>query len=213
MSADLAPTAIAVIDDHPIFREGLAQMISASGEFALAGTYDSVDAFLAAEVTVDLVLLDFHLGRGPVGPDAVRALVSRGCLVLMVSADIERASVIETLAAGARGYVAKHASVDEVLGAVRIVSDTENPGTYVSPALASLLLEASQGKGRDRLELSDREKEVLVLVAEGERDQDIAELLHISIGTVRSHLDHIRTKTGHRRRADLTRYAIDNKLT
>ena len=76
-----------------------------------------------------------------------------------------------------------------------------------------MLLEATRETGHDRLELTDREKEVLVLVAEGERDQDIAELLHISVGTVRSHLDHIRTKTGQRRRADLTRYAIDENLT
>lgn len=206
-------STVAVIDDHPIFREGLAQIVSASEEFALAGTFESVRAFLDADAHADLVLLDFHLASGPVGPDAVRVLVERGCLVLMVSADIERTSVVETLGAGARGYVGKHAPVDEVLRAIRIVTDPTEPGTYVSPALASLLLEASKHRGSDRLELSAREKEVLVLVAEGERDQDIAELLHISIGTVRSHLDHIRTKTGQRRRADLTRYAIDHRLT
>jgi DNA-binding NarL/FixJ family response regulator len=147
------------------------------------------------------------------GPEAVSILVGIGSLVLMVSADIERSSVVDTLAAGARGYVTKHAPVDELLSAIRVVTDPTNPGTYVSPTLASVLLEATRETGHDRLELTDREKEVLVLVAEGERDQDIAELLHISVGTVRSHLDHIRTKTGQRRRADLTRYAIDENLT
>jgi DNA-binding NarL/FixJ family response regulator len=206
-------TTIAVIDDHPIVREGLARVVSESQEYVLQGTFDSVVAYLHAGCVADLVLLDFHLSRGPTGPEAVSLLVGNGSVVLMVSADIERSSVVETLAAGARGYVTKHAPIDELLDAIRIVTDPTNPGTYVSPTLATVLLEASKGNGHDRLDLTNRETEVLVLVAEGERDQDIAELLHISIGTVRSHLDHIRTKTGHRRRAELTRYAIDQNLT
>ena len=204
--------SVAVIDDHPIYRQGLAQVIAESGEFALAGAYESVDTFEAENATADLVLLDYHLASGPVGPDAVAILVERGCAVLMVSADIGRTAVLDTLGAGARGYVAKHAPPEEILSAIRIVSDPEDPGTYVSPALATYLLEASRGSEPARLRLSDREREVLALVAAGERDQDIAELLFISIGTVRSHLDHIRTKTGHRRRAELTRFAVDQGL-
>lgn len=206
-------TTVAVIDDHPIVREGLAQVVGESKDYELQGKFDSVNAYLQAGLVADLVLLDFHLSSEPMGPEAVSILVGIGSLVLMVSADIERSSVVDTLAAGARGYVTKHAPVDELLSAIRVVTDPTNPGTYVSPTLASVLLEATRETGHDRLELTDREKEVLVLVAEGERDQDIAELLHISVGTVRSHLDHIRTKTGQRRRADLTRYAIDENLT
>jgi DNA-binding NarL/FixJ family response regulator len=203
---------VAVIDDHPVYRQGLAQVIAKSGEFALAGAYESVDAFTGAEATADLVLLDYHLEAGPVGPDAVALLVARGSAVLMVSANLGRTAVLDTLGAGARGYVATDADPEEILSAVRIATDPHEPGTYVSPALATYLLEASRGSVPVRLQLSDREQEVLALVAAGERDQDIAELLFISIGTVRSHLDHIRTKTGHRRRAELTRFAVDQGL-
>jgi len=203
--------SVAVIDDHPIYRQGLAQVVAESGEFTLAGAYESVDVF-EVEGSADLVLLDYHLASGPVGPEAVAILVARGCAVLMVSADIGRTAVLDTLGAGASGYVAKHAPPEEILSAIRIVSDPDAPGTYVSPVLAAYLLEASKGTQSARLQLSDREREVLALVAAGERDQDIAELLFISIGTVRSHLDHIRTKTGHRRRAELTRFAVDHDL-
>jgi len=204
--------SVVVVDDHPIYRDGLAQIVSSSGEFSLMGSFESVEALVREKEVPDLVLLDYHLAIGPIGPEAVAILVARGSLVLMVSADLGRTAVLETLAAGARGYVAKHASVDEVLGAIRLVLDTEHPGTYVSPALASFLLEAARGAETGRFKLSEREHEVLALVAAGERDQDIAELLFISVGTVRSHLDHIRNKTGQRRRADLTRYAIDQDL-
>ena len=67
--------SVAVIDDHPIFREGLAQMIVEADEFELAGKFESVDAFARSGVSASLVLLDFHLGAGPVGPDAVKVLV------------------------------------------------------------------------------------------------------------------------------------------
>jgi DNA-binding NarL/FixJ family response regulator len=203
---------VAVIDDHPIYRDGLAQAIVNSGEFALSGTYDDVAGYLSDAPTADLVLLDYHLASGPVGPKAVSVVVDRGSAVLMVSADIGKTAVLDTLAAGARGYVAKHAPVEEILTAIRLVSDPDSPGSYVSPSLASYMLDADQEPGTHRLQLSQREREVLALVAAGERDQDIAELLCISIGTVRSHLDHIRTKTGHRRRADLTRLAFDQDL-
>ena len=98
--------------------------------------------------------------------------------------------------------------MSEILNAVATICASET-GTYVSPQLAAYLLEASRDIGPAHLQLTDREQEVLTLVAQGERDQDIAEALFISVGTVRSHLDHIRTKTGERRRAGLTRYALD----
>ena len=128
----------------------------------------------------------------------------------MVSGNIGREAVLDTLAAGARGYVAKHAEVAEILGAIDTICASPT-GTYVSPQLAAYLLDASRQEAGPGL-LSQREEEVLALVAQGERDQDIAEALFISLGTVRSHLDHIRAKTGQRRRAELTRFALDHGL-
>jgi DNA-binding NarL/FixJ family response regulator len=101
---------------------------------------------------------------------------------------------------------------DDVLRAVRCVA---NGDTFVSPTLASFLLDSAgpSGTGLSRsgplLVLSDREREILALLAAGQRDVDIARTLTISIRTVRSHLDRIRDKTGRRRRPELTRPAIE----
>jgi DNA-binding NarL/FixJ family response regulator len=202
------PITVAVIDDHPIYREGLARAVEGSDRFTMLGAYESVDQYLAAAPMATVVLLDYQL-PGRSGPGAVRTLTEQGAAVLMVSADIGREAVLDTLGAGARGYVAKHAEAPEILEAIGIVSHPDHPGTYVSATLASYLLEASRTSGPDTLDLTEREREVLGLVAAGERDRDIAEALFISIGTVRSHLDHIRDKTGRRRRVELAQVAMD----
>jgi DNA-binding NarL/FixJ family response regulator len=93
---------------------------------------------------------------------------------------------------------------------VRIVADG---GTHISPTLASYFLHAARPSDpATRLDLTDREREILVLVAQGERDEDIAKQLYVGVRTVRSHLEHIRDKTGRRRRPDLTRYAYERGL-
>ncbi len=201
---------LAVIDDHPVYRDGLASAVSNNPGWTLIGAFDSVEAYLEEPENAQVVLLDYHL-PGLHGPAAVSRITDLGSAVLMVSGDIGRDAVIATLAAGARGYVAKHAEVSEILTAIETISATPT-GTYVSPQLAAHLLDANRQQGPDSLRLSPREQEVLLLVAQGERDQDIAEALFISVGTVRSHLDHIRTKTGERRRPGLTRFAVDQGL-
>jgi DNA-binding NarL/FixJ family response regulator len=202
--------SLAVIDDHPVYRDGLATAVSNNDEWTLIGAFESVESYLGLSAVAEVVLLDYHL-PGLHGPAAVTRITDAGSAVLMVSGDIGRDAVIATLAAGARGYVAKHAEVSEILNAIAIISSSPT-GTYVSPQLAAYLLDAHRERGPESLKLSPREQEVLLLVAQGERDQDIAEALFISVGTVRSHLDHIRTKTGERRRPGLTRFAVDQGL-
>lgn len=204
------PISLAVIDDHPIYRDGLASVVAAEGRWQMVGAFESVEAYLEHATPATVVLLDYHL-PGLHGPAAIRRIIEDGSAVLMVSGNIGRDAVLGTLAAGARGYVAKHAEIAEIVEAVEAVAASPN-GSYVSPRLAAYLLDASRERGGARLQLSPREQEVLALVAAGERDQDIAEALFISIGTVRAHLDHIRTKTGQRRRAELTRYALEQGL-
>jgi DNA-binding NarL/FixJ family response regulator len=201
---------LAVIEDHPVFRDGLTETVASDGRWEVIGAFDRVESYLANERVADVVLLDYHL-PGLHGPAAVERLTEAGSAVLMVSGDIGRDAVLATLAAGARGYVAKHAEAAEILEAVDIIAASDE-GSYVSPRLAAYLLDAAQGKSSSPLALTDRETEVLALVAAGERDQDVAEQLCISIGTVRAHLDHIRTKTGQRRRAELTRYALEQGI-
>jgi DNA-binding NarL/FixJ family response regulator len=199
-----------VVDDHPVYRDGIASAVAKENRWDVIGAFDSVEAYLAQGRVADVVLLDYHL-PGLHGPTAIERLSSAGTAVLMVSGEVGRDAVLATLAAGARGYVAKHAEVNEILEAIdTIVASPE--GSYVSPQLAAYLLDAAQTQGPTHLTLTERELEVLALVAAGERDRDVADTLCISVGTVRAHLDHIRTKTGQRRRVELTRYALDQGL-
>jgi DNA-binding NarL/FixJ family response regulator len=203
-------TTLAVVDDHPVYREGMATAVEHGDRWEIIGAFESVESYLGQSRVADVVLLDYHL-PGIHGAEAVERVTAFGSAVLMVSGDIGRDAVLAALAAGARGYVAKHAEVEEILEAIEVVAGSPD-GSYVSPRLAAYLLEAATSEGPTRLTLTEREAEVLGLVAAGERDQDIAEALYISIGTVRAHLDHIRAKTGRRRRAELTRYAMEQGL-
>ena len=156
-----------------------------------------------------MVLLDLQL-PGLAGAEGVAHLHDRGLAVLVVSASGSEQAVLDALGAGANGYLTKDSEPAEILAAVKIVA---RGGTYVSPTLASYLLSAARGgANRGRLDLTNREREILALVAQGERDQDIAEHLYISLRTVHSHLDRIRDKTGSRRRPDLTRLAMERGI-
>jgi DNA-binding NarL/FixJ family response regulator len=193
---------VAVVEDHPIFRKGLVHVIDAAPDLRLTGacrTVEELDAQGGAQAEV--VLLDLHL-PGLSGAAAVTHLSARGQSVLVVSASEAPADVIEAIGAGARGYLTKQAEEAEIVGAIRAVAEQR---TYVSATLASYLLQAP-------IRITEREREVLELVAGGETDQDIAELLQLSVRTVHSHLDRIRNKTGSRRRADLTRFALERGI-
>jgi len=203
---------VAVVDDHPIFRCGLANMVEgAEGmtlELAVASVED-LDRAAGAEPP-DVVLLDLHL-PGISGPDAVAHVCQAGAKVLVLSAEGKPGLVVQAIGSGASGYLTKDADADEVLAAIAAVA---GGSSYVSPTLASYLLkEARTPAPQPELELTAREKQILGLVAEGERDDDIARQLYITVSTVRTHLDRIRDKTGQRRRAELTRYAIERGIT
>ena len=158
-------------------------------------------AIIALGMQAEVLLLDLHL-PGLRGAAAVAHLCARGHTVLVVSASEAPADVVEAIGAGARGYLTKQADEAEIVGAVGAVAEGR---TYVSATLASYLLQAP-------INITEREREILELVAGGETDQDIAELLQLSVRTVHSHLDRIRNKTGSRRRADLTRFALERGI-
>lgn len=191
---------VAIVEDHPVFRKGLMQVVEAAPGLELAGVVRSVDAFDALRLGGRvIVLLDLQLeGSRLEGADAVAHLVADGYQVLVVSASEQPVDIVQAIGAGARGYLSKHAEETEILGAIQAVVQGR---TYVSATLAGYLLQAP-------IQITAREQEILELVAGGETDQDIAEQLTISVRTVHSHLDRIRDKTGSRRRADLTRFAI-----
>ena len=206
--AEPGPVRVAVVDDPPVFRQGLARAVNESASLDLEVAAPSVEA-LPADLAVDVVILDLGL-PGISGPEAVANLRDRGAIVLVVSAMGARQQVIDAMAAGAAGYLTKSADPAEIIDAVVTVAAG---GTYVSPTLASfLIVESRLAPANSGIALTVREREVLSLLASGERDVDIAERLHISLRTVHSHLDRIRGKTGYRRRPDLTRLAVAEGL-
>jgi DNA-binding NarL/FixJ family response regulator len=193
--------SVAIVDDHPVYRQGLAMTVEQTDDLELAADAGSIEAFDELDVSPDVVLLDLHLpGLG--GATGVAHVCGRGNRVLVVSAAGTPDDVIDAIAAGAAGYLTKEANSDEITRAVRVVA---GGGTYVSPTLASYLLKADRAIATPTL--TAREREVLALVAAGETDRDIADTLMIAKTTVHSHLDRIRDKTGARRRAELTNLA------
>ncbi len=187
---------VAVIEDHPVFRHGLAMFVDDAIGLELVGTYPNVEAFDAGAVAAAVIVLDLHL-PGLQGGPAVEHLIGPDTRVLVVSGATQREDVVEAIGAGASGYVGKDAGPEEIVKAIAVVAAG---GTYVSATLASFLLDADRRDTRGGFALTPKEHEVLALLARGERDVDIAEHLFISVSTVRSHLDRIRDKTGQRRR-------------
>lgn len=207
----MAGIPVGVIEDHPLYRDAVAKLFAEAPGLQLDGVAGSIAQFAARRRSqTGVVVLDLRL-PGLQGAAGVMEVVAMGYRVLVLSAHSEQNEVLGAMAAGASGYLSKDSEADEIVHAVRVIAEGNS---YVSPMLASHVLDAFTNRNTGpAIELSTRERQVLSLVAAGERDQDIAETLEISIRTVRSYLDRIRDKTGQRRRPELTRYAIEMGVT
>lgn len=195
---------VGVVEDHPLYRTALAGLLQEEPDIELDAVAESVTQFAARRTRQgSVVLLDLNL-PGVQDAAAVMEVVRLGHKVLVISAQAGRTQVLGAMDAGARGYLCKDADATEILRAIREIAAGRR---YISPTVASFVLDTSASRAKYP-ELSVREIEVLAKVAAGERDQDIADALRISVRTVRSYLDRIRDKTGLRRRSELTRYAI-----
>ena len=202
-------TAITVyiVEDHPLYLDALCRGLAADPDLEIAGVYGSLREFPFA-VKGGVVVLDLD-SVGPQGIQAVRYLVRQGFTPLLISDRAQREDVQGGMAAGARGYLCKRATIGQIVEAIQAVAGGQ---TYVSPTLASFALSGDRGARGASPHLTTREREVLILLAAGETDQSIADQLRLSVRTVRSYLERVREKTGRRRRADLTRYAIAEGL-
>lgn len=201
-------TRVSVIEDHPLYRNAVARVLLEAPDMELGAVADSVPKFAAArEPAGSVVVLDLKLRGVITDSAAVQKVVELGHKVLIVSAHAGQDEVLGAISAGARGYLSKDSDGEEILRAIREIAAGN---TYVSPALASFLLNSTRGV---KSLLSERERQVLSLVAAGERDTDIAEAMEISVRTVRSYLERIRDKTGRRRRPELTRLAIEEGIS
>ena len=205
---------VVIVDDHAILRAGLRRVLEAEPDIEVVGEAESADraVFEAMSGQPDVVLMDVMMpGKtGIEGMPAVLAAVP-DVKVLVLSMQDDPHYVRDAFAAGAAGYVLKEAADSEVVGAVRAVAAGER---YVHPALGARLV-AAEAEERRRAEedpLSDREREVLRLLALGHTNQEIAKSLYISVRTAETHRAHIMQKLRLKSRAELVRYALDNGL-
>jgi DNA-binding NarL/FixJ family response regulator len=181
----MAVTCI-VADDHPAIVAAVCRFLDSSEEVEVLGTAPDGERALRLieERSPDVAVVDIRMpGFG--GIEIARRLeaASRGTAVILYTGHAERGLLLEALDAGARGFLLKEAPLDDLVRAIRLVSEG---GTYVDPALAGLV---AGSDAVDRLpKLTKREREVLRLIADGSRNEQIAVVLHISPLTVRTHV-------------------------
>jgi len=198
---------IAVIDDHPLFREGVVNTLRAEADFEVIGEGTSAQEALriCAEYLPDLVLLDINIPGGGLEILPRIAADCPVCKVVMLTASEQEDDVLAALKAGARGYILKGVSARELIRILRAVHDGE---AYVTPSLAaSLLAEMTTPRpgqnAPDRLDqLTEREHEVLQLVAAGLSNKEIGLQLHLSEKTVKHHMTNILQKLQVRNRVE-----------
>lgn len=194
-----APLRIVVVDDHPVFRMGLTALLASLDGLEVAGEADSIATAIAAVESLepDVVIMDLHLGDES-GVEATREVIARrpGVGVLVVTMVEEEDTVFAAIRAGARGYLLKGAGRVEIERAVRAVAAGE---MLLAPEVAARTLPLLVGGGRRSAPvafptLTEREHEVLELVARGLDNVRIARRLGLSDKTVRNHLSNILTK-------------------
>jgi two-component system response regulator NreC len=207
-------TRVLIVDDHAVVRAGLKLLVDAEGDLEAVGEAGSArDAiFEARSLEPDVVLLDVMMPDQS-GLEIIPQLLHENthAKVLVLSMQDEPRYVREAFEAGASGYVLKEAADAELVAAIREVAQG---GRYVHPELGARLV-AAESEERKRAEadpLSDREREVLRLLALGHTNQEIAKQLYISVRTAETHRAHIMQKLRLASRAELVRYALDQGL-
>lgn len=205
------PIRVLIVDDHAVVRAGIRLLLSQEADIEPVGEAGTgrEAVFEARSLQPDVVLMDVVM-PDQTGLDVLPMLLHErpGLKVLMLSMQDDPRYVREAFAAGASGYVLKEAADAEVVAAVREVA---RGGRYVNPELGARLV-AADAEAERRAEkdpLSDREHEVLKLLALGHTNQEIAEQLYISVRTAETHRAHIMQKLRLSSRAELVRYALD----
>ncbi|MGH3183475.1 MAG: LuxR C-terminal-related transcriptional regulator [Streptosporangiaceae bacterium] len=209
------PLMVLLIDDHAVVRAGLRLLIEQQSDLRVCGETASVEDAIALDCKPDVILLDLMLGHRARGQDVVLAVTKgfRGVPILALSMIDSLAVVDAVLAAGARGYVLKDAAAHELVVAIRSVASGQE---YLQPSLGAAMIRWKDrpvtSSGRNAVELTQREREILRLVALGYTNAEISQTLSLAVRTVETHRSHIVHKTGAHTRAQLVRFAQDAQL-
>jgi len=214
------PIRVLVVDDHVLFRRGLQMVLAQEPDIDLVGEAgDGAQAVSqAADLLPDVVLLDIRMPKrsGIEACAGIKEIVPSSRILMLTISD-EEADLYDAIKAGASGYLLKEISTDEVSAAIRAVAGGQS---LISPSMASKLLSefASMIKTKDEREqvpaprLTDRELEVLRLVARGMNNREIAKELFISENTVKNHIRNILEKLQLHSRMEAVVYAVREKI-
>ena len=212
------PIRVAVVDDQELFRRGLTMLLGVEDDIEVVGEAgDGVAATeLAASTVPDVILMDVRMPKRS-GIEACVAIkeVAPTARIIMLTVSDEEADLYDAVKNGASGYLLKDSSIDEVAQAIRVVADGQS---LISPSMAIKLLDEFKQMSRsDRQQvpsprLTDRELEVLKLVAQGLNNREIAKRLFISENTVKNHVRNILEKLQLHSRMEAVMYAVREKL-
>jgi DNA-binding NarL/FixJ family response regulator len=200
------------VDDHAILREGVRALLQLHPDLEVCGeAADGMQALAAVErLDPDVVLMDIAMpGLGGIEASLEMKKLGRRAKILILSQYEDREYVRRLLKAGVSGYVLKKSAGSELANAIRAVS---RGGLVLDPEVARTAMEeagpAAPGSADPYEALTDREKQVLKLVAEGRSNKEVAELLGISVKTAMSHREHVMEKLAVHNRTELVRFAI-----
>ena len=205
---------VILVEDHPVTREGLAQLLNQQSDLEVCGQAGSAaEASRAvAALAPDLVIVDISLGSTS-GIELIKDLSTRhlGLRILVLSTHDESLYAERSLRAGAKGYVMKHEPTHHVMSAIRLVL---SGGIYLSERMQGRVLHKvadgpAAGPASDVEQLSDRELEIFQLIGRGRTTAQIAAGLHVSVSTVETHRAHIKEKLKLANATELVRRAVE----
>ena len=204
--------SVVLADDHAVVRSGLRMLLEAEDDLEVVAEAGDVDATRRTVLGYKpgVLVLDLNMPGGS-SLEAIPALLeaSPGTSIVVLTMQEDPAFAREALRAGAKGYVLKQAAGTELVQAVRAAA---GGGTWLNPELGARMAAAPPAPSGPPGDLTERELEVLTLIALGHTNAEIAEQLFLSVRTVETHRAHIQQKLGVSTRAELVRYALDNDL-
>jgi DNA-binding NarL/FixJ family response regulator len=211
-SSDPRKNRILIVDDHPLFRHGIADLINAEPDLMVCAEADNAPNALDGirKQAPDLVTIDISL-RGANGIELLKSIKAEHpkLPVLVLSMHDESLYALRALRAGARGYIMKQEALDRVMNAIRQVLLGE---LYVSPSMSGRMIEefvqGSSSGSSIADKLTDRELEILQLIGQGHGVQQIANGLNLSAKTVETHRAHIKEKLNFQTARELARFAV-----